>query len=128
MRKTFLLFSFLLSSSVYPSSCVQDLNTLYQKFDHDKDLKITIDDKLPEDVRFKTKVQPEIEVKGVYFLSNLAQELVLCVRRHSAISESKVFQNPVEKISTAIRERYWDGLTRKIDKTTLTKVRTIVKL
>lgn len=122
MRKTFLLFSFLLSSSVYPSSCVQDLNTLYQKFDHDKDLKITIDDKLPEDVRFKTKVQPEIEVKGVYFLSNLAQELVLCVRRHSAISESKVFQNPVEKISTAIRERYWDGLTRKIDKTTLTKV------
>ena len=119
MRKTILLFSLLLSFSVYPARCVQDLKTLYQKFDHDKDLKITIDDKLPEDVRFKTKVQPEIEVKGVYFLSNLAQELVLCVRRHSAISESKVFQNPVEKISTAIRERYWDGLTRKIDKTLL---------
>ena len=82
------------------------------------------------------------EIAGTYYLSNLLQELTLARSRLSArtgcrcsgrdsplraqsacdaacsigqLDPALVFEAPVKRISRLIRQRYWDGLTRRID-------------
>lgn len=110
------LFLFSLSAFANPAA---ELTTLYKKFDRDKDKKITVDDKISAEASHSWKTK---KVKGTYFLSNLAQELKLAVDAKLEVNELLIFENPVDRISRSIRERYWDGLTRKIDATSLSKV------
>lgn len=97
----------------------QELTLLYEKFDRDDDKKITIDDKISAKEAFNWNDKP---VKGTYFLSNLAQELKLAIDTSSEVNHLLIFENPVDRISRSIRERYWGGLTRRIDATSLESV------
>ncbi|MCH7501301.1 MAG: trehalase [Nitrospinae bacterium] len=102
-----------------------NLQRLINEEDTDGDKKITVEDtrvgqRGRGDKRFWliTTSGQRYEVVGTYYLSNLLQELKLAQNSESDIrniSPSKVFENPVQRISRLIREVYWDGLTRRID-------------
>jgi len=103
----------------------QTLNILLKEEDTDNDKKITIADFLIEntergDKRFALKaIDNQIyEINGTYYLANLLQELILqkeSGKKKATISTERIFENPVQRISTMIKEYYWDGLTRRID-------------
>src|SRR5690606_12109315 len=49
-------------------------------------------------------------------LHNLLEELTLALRQNREhIDLARVFEDPVTRLSRAIRERFWHGLTRRID-------------
>lgn len=100
----------------------KELNRLRLTADKDLDYKITIEDK-PRPYRVRDKEGKRYLVEGHYHLSNLLQELkLLSESQKTTLKGEQVFENPVERISRSIRERYWDGLTRRIDKKHLGKV------
>jgi alpha,alpha-trehalase len=107
---TSFIFIFLLFLSGVHAS---ELDSLLKEEDTDHDKKITILDK--GDHRF---VYKGMVVKGYYPLSNLLQELALS---HD-VKRERIYENPVDRISRMIREYYWDGLTRRIDPSTLSVV------
>lgn len=96
----------------------KELDRLYKNFDRDKDKKITADDKI---LPTETYTWNNTAVTGTYFLSNLAQELKLATAGQEIV-QAKIFENPVDRISRSIKERYWDGLTRKIDASSIDEV------
>ena len=58
------------------------------------------------------------EVAGVYYLSNLLQELQLLREAGfdtSGIRFDRIYEQPIDRISRNISELYWNGLTRQID-------------
>ena len=84
---------------------------LLQQEDTDGDKRITIHDKGPKNYNLDG-----LEVKGTYALSNLLQELALAKEQgHTEIDPELLTQPPTQRISAAIKNRCWDGLTRKID-------------
>ncbi|WP_408098043.1 trehalase family glycosidase [Peredibacter sp. HCB2-198] len=100
-----------------------NMNRLLKEFDRDRDKKITVLDKIPNNAFFE--LSPKIRVSGVYHLSNLLQELKLQTEdgvTPDKIDEEKIFENPVDRISRLIRDFYWHGLTRRIDKEHLKQV------
>lgn len=117
----YLLFLLLLSNSVSSKTIELDaqtsLNRLLKEFDRDGDKKITVLDKISPHRSFA--LSPKLKVSGVYYLSNLLQELKLQTEDGvipDKIDEKKIFENPVDRISRLIRNFYWKGLTRRIDK------------
>ena len=51
-------------------------------------------------------------------LSNLLQELTLAKeygRKQIVLDEGRLNENPVDRLSRLIRDHFWDGLTRRID-------------
>lgn len=102
----------------------QELGLIFKKFDRDQDKKITIEDKIPEDSPhiLTTTKGKKLSVQGTYPLSNLAQELKLSEVTGDELKVGKIFINPVDRISYVIKERFWDGLTRRIDASTLDQV------
>lgn len=59
------------------------------------------------------------EVKGTYALSILLQELALArnVGLSQLVLDSSVLrENPVDRLSHLIRDRFWAGLRRSVDK------------
>lgn len=121
-----LLFVFLLLPfTTYAKIEVQtqtELRRIYKTFDQDRDKKITLDDKIDSRAVFKLNSRPPLEVKGTYQISVLAQELKYSDLKKTSLDEKLIFENPVDRISRLIRERYWDGLTRRIDPKTVEKV------
>lgn len=118
----FLVFSFDVQALEVSSS--HELTRLFQRFDRDQDKKITVEDKIPETSVFHvtTKSKKNLPVQGSYYLSNLAQELKYSELKKTKINTAKIFINPVDRISFVIKERFWDGLTRRIDASTLNQV------
>jgi alpha,alpha-trehalase len=58
------------------------------------------------------------DVRGTYMLSNLLQELYLALehgRDQIILDESRLNENPVNRLSRLIKDSFWDGLTRRID-------------
>ena len=104
---------------------VQDnIQRLIQDEDTDGDKKITVDDHFAAgnrgDKKFKLidEGNRQYEVIGTYYLSNLLQELKLSEQKGKVVaqlSQERIFENPVHRISRCIRELYWNGLTRRID-------------
>ena len=122
MNYLLLFFSSLLSLQSALALSVnhqQELNRLFKKFDTDQDKKITVDDKIDPRMSFKLDSIPPLEIKGVYHLSNLSQELKLIELNQSSLKKENIFENPVDRITRTISERFWDGLTRRIDRSTL---------
>jgi alpha,alpha-trehalase len=97
-----------------------ELKRLYKTFDKDQDKKITIEDNISKSAVFHLK--DHFPVQGTYYISNLAQELKLAEMSGHKIQKKYVFENPVDRISRSIKERFWDSLTRRIDLTTLETV------
>ncbi len=102
----------------------ETLNRLLKQEDTDNDGKITVEDNGPKKFTLKTK-NAEIQVFGTYFLSNLLQILAYEKEKGNEeweIDETEIFKNPEEKISDQIKDIFWDGLTRKLDREGLSRV------
>ncbi|WPU65070.1 trehalase family glycosidase [Peredibacter starrii] len=124
---TYLYLLLLLSNSVSSKTIELDaqksLNRLLKEFDRDGDKKITVQDKVPTYRSFE--LSPQLKVSGVYHLSNLLQELKLQTEDGAVpdkVETERIFENPVDRISRLIKDFYWEGLTRRIDKEHLKKV------
>jgi alpha,alpha-trehalase len=103
----------------------ENLERLLAEKDTDGDKKITINDtyvkgKSRGDKRFWLIATngKRYEIDGIYYLSNLLQELGLKQRaglEFASIDFEMVFEEPVRRISRLIRDLYWTTLTRRID-------------
>ncbi|QMU64284.1 MAG: trehalase [Flavobacteriaceae bacterium] len=96
----------------------QTLERLLEQEDTDGDKKITVEDKGPKSftVFYNEK---SYKIKGTYHLSNLLQELVIQKLEGKAIAKiplKKIEELPTDRISRMIKEYYWNGLTRTMDK------------
>jgi len=99
------------------------LEQLLLQEDTDGDQKITIEDDGPRRFVFNTAEGQTVEVTGTYRLSNLLQELVVNPRDRSGLVEidpAHIDEPPVDRISRMIRDFYWQGLTRTMDKAGIT--------
>lgn len=105
---------------------IKTLNLLLKQEDTDGDKKITIEDKGPRCfVISSEKSKENYTINGTYYLSNLLQELVIAKNNglsHIEIDQSKIEELPVDRITRMIREYYWDGLTRSMDKKGIEKL------
>ena len=99
-----------------------NLRQLLKNEDTDNDKNITIEDKGPkrfllEDVKGKT-----FEVCGTFHLSVLLQELYLAKESGKSkitLTDKQIFTKPIDRISSLIKNYFWDGLTRRIDEANL---------
>ena len=58
------------------------------------------------------------DIRGTYMLSNLLQELSLAKeygRKQIILDEARLNENPVNRLSRMIKDHFWEGLTRRID-------------
>ena len=97
----------------------QTLKNLLAQEDTDGDKKITIEDKGPKAFSIKAKDGTLYEVKGTYQLSNLLQELVIQKQEGKCIASialHHIDEPPVDRVSRMIKDYYWNGLTRRMDK------------
>ncbi|SEL20024.1 alpha,alpha-trehalase [Aquimarina amphilecti] len=99
----------------------QTLDKLISQEDTDGDKKITIDDKGPKQFEFIDGNGNVNLIEGTYHLSNLLQELAIA-DKNDTISLDKIKESPSNRISRLIKTRYWDNLTRSVDKKGLAKV------
>ncbi len=97
------------------------LENLINQEDTDGDKKITIEDKGPKKFTFVDLNGKPHVVEGTYHLSNLLQELAI-VKEGDTISVDRITEAPSDRISRLIKTRFWDNLTRSIDKDGLQKV------
>lgn len=98
------------------------LNRLLEQEDTDGDKKITIEDRGPKMFKIEATDGKPHEVGGTYHLSNLMQELVIQKQQGKTVAEiqlSAIEESPVTRISRMIRNSYWNGLTRRMDKSGL---------
>ncbi len=97
------------------------LEKLIAQEDTDNDKKITIDDKGPKKFEFLASDGNVHMIEGTYHLSNLLQELAIA-KTGNSISIDKITETPSGRISRLIKTRFWDNLTRSIDKEGLATV------
>ena len=89
--------------------------------DTDGDRHISIADSGPKSIMLGTAESGGyrgIDVRGTYRLSVLLQELAIARERGEKrviLSESRLAENPVDRLSRMIRTLFWDNLTRRID-------------
>jgi alpha,alpha-trehalase len=103
-----------------------NLSRLLAAEDTDGDKKITVEDAgsgefciIAEDGSRLTIVDAQTDRRfRAYYLANTLQELKLAEasgHRRLDVDGNMIFENPVDRLSRSIRERFWDGLTRRID-------------
>lgn len=97
----------------------QTLAQLLKQEDTDGDKKITIEDKSSKVFELKSNSGEILKIEGTYKLSNLLQELVLAKNKGentTAIEAKYINEKPVNRTSRLIKDYYWEGLTRHLDK------------
>ncbi len=129
--KILVLFAFVLMSckneseqkipvdTTFEVPIIQTLDQLLKQEDTDGDKKITIEDKSSKWFQLKSNSGSTFDVSGTFKLSNLLQELVLAKNEGQTIAtiETKYINElPVDRTSRLIKNYYWDGLTRHLDK------------
>ncbi|ROT34622.1 trehalase [Sodiomyces alkalinus F11] len=101
------------------------LESLQQQEDTDQNMQITIEDEGPKVLTLRTAGSAgynRFDVRGTYMLSNLLQELVLAKeygRKQIVLDEARLNENPVNRLCRLIRDHFWEGLTRRIDASTI---------
>ncbi|KAH9906610.1 trehalase [Xylariomycetidae sp. FL2044] len=58
------------------------------------------------------------DIRGTYMLSNLLQELSMAKefgKKRIILDIGRLNENPVSRLSRLIKDQFWDGLTRRID-------------
>ncbi|KAI9314597.1 neutral trehalase [Dichotomocladium elegans] len=99
----------------------ETLRVLVEQEDTDGDFQITVNDLGPKTFSVGTADSGgyrKIDIRGTYMLSNLLQELALAKdygRKHIVLDESRLNENPVDRLSRMIRTHFWDALTRRMD-------------
>ncbi|KAH8893359.1 neutral trehalase [Thozetella sp. PMI_491] len=97
------------------------LESLLSQEDKDGNMQITIEDNGPKVLTLRTAASNghnRFDVRGTYMLSNLLQELSLAKeygRKQIILDEARLNENPVNRLSRLIRDHFWEGLTRRID-------------
>ncbi|KAK4113622.1 glycoside hydrolase family 37 protein [Canariomyces notabilis] len=97
------------------------LQSLLAQEDPDKNMQITIEDNGPKVLTLRTAASNghnRFDIRGTYMLSNLLQELSLAKeygRKQIILDEARLNENPVNRLSRMIRDHFWEGLTRRID-------------
>ncbi|WP_438964382.1 trehalase family glycosidase [Winogradskyella sp.] len=95
------------------------LSKLLEQEDTDGDKKITIEDNGPKQFELLSNGGEKLIIKGTYQLSNLLQELVIQKQQgksEAVINREFIDELPTKRISRMIRDFYWKGLTRRMDK------------
>jgi len=122
------LFAFNVYSKDYFTAPVSMREELLNKFDKDKNNRISVDDfDGIKDKKFCWKVENEgkICLKGSYALSNLLQELTLADESGSKVAKipaGNIKENPALRVSRMIKQYYWDGLTRRFDEASFAQI------
>ncbi|KAI9771407.1 MAG: alpha,alpha-trehalase nth1 [Geoglossum umbratile] len=89
--------------------------------DTDRNMQITIEDCGPKVISLGTATSDgfnRFEVRGTYMIANLLQELTLARdhgRKYTILDESRLNENPVDRLARLIKDSFWDSLTRQID-------------
>ncbi|KAM0333084.1 hypothetical protein ACHAQA_001742 [Verticillium albo-atrum] len=97
------------------------LDSLQEQEDTDGNMQITIEDEGPKVITLRTAGSAghnKFDIRGTYMLSNLLQELVLAKeygREQIVLDEGRLNENPVNRLSRMVSDHFWDGLTRRID-------------
>ncbi|ESZ96507.1 neutral trehalase [Sclerotinia borealis F-4128] len=97
------------------------LEALRKQEDTDNNHQITIEDLGPKSLPLGTATSngfKRYDIRGTYMLSNLLQELTLAKengREQIILDESRLNENPVNRLSRLIQGSFWDRLTRRID-------------
>jgi alpha,alpha-trehalase len=71
-----------------------------------------------------------IEIAGTYHLSNLLQELAMAKEGGLMIGEidlDRIKEKPANRLSRLIKTKYWDNLTRRVDRSGLERILTDTK-
>lgn len=101
------------------------LESLLAQEDLDGNMQITIEDNGPKVISLRTAASAgynRFDIRGTYMLSNLLQELTLAReygRKQIVLDEGRLNENPVDRLSRLIRDHFWEGLTRRIDASTI---------
>lgn len=106
------------------------LSDLEYDEDTDQDKKITIEDTADKVFVVKMKDGNEVSIESTYHLSNLLQELARAKNEgltEADIKMSRVEEEPADRISRLIKTKYWDNLTRQVDKSGLERILTDTK-
>jgi len=97
------------------------LQSLQLQEDTDSNMQITIEDAGPKVLTLRTAASNghnRFDIRGTYMLSNLLQELSLAKeygRKQIILDEARLNENPVNRLSRMIKDHFWEGLTRRID-------------
>ena len=103
----------------------ETIQRLLAQEDTDGDKKITIDDHGPKRFLLEDENGNLLFIEGTYPLSNLLQELALSKKNNTEFAKiniSEIIENPVNRISRKIKNLYWQGLTRTIDRQGVLKI------
>ncbi|PNS19156.1 Neutral trehalase [Sphaceloma murrayae] len=99
----------------------ETLKQLIDREDTDKNVQITIEDKGPKWINLGTLASEgylKRDIRTTYHLSNLLQELTFAKEKGLKciiLSESRINENPVSRLSRMIKDDFWKNLTRQID-------------
>ncbi|KAI1751676.1 glycoside hydrolase family 37 protein [Xylaria castorea] len=97
------------------------LESLRAQEDTDDNMQITIEDTGPKVLSVGTAASAghnRFDIRGTYMLSNLLQELSLAKeygRKRIILDIGRLNENPVNRLSRLIKNQFWEGLTRRID-------------
>ncbi|KAH8193830.1 hypothetical protein TruAng_012001 [Truncatella angustata] len=97
------------------------LESLAAQEDTDGNMQITIEDTGPKVISLRTAGSGghnRFDIRGTYMLSNLLQELHMARefgRKQVILDIGRLNENPVSRLSRLIKDQFWEGLTRRID-------------
>ncbi|KAF8340465.1 glycoside hydrolase family 37 protein [Cantharellus anzutake] len=99
----------------------ETIRIVLEQEDTDGDFQISITDSGPKIMSLGTATSngfKTFDIRGTYMLSNLLQELALAKdhgRKRIVLDESRLTENPVDRLSRMIKTSFWNALTRRID-------------
>ncbi|KAH8670859.1 neutral trehalase [Xylariales sp. PMI_506] len=97
------------------------LESLQAQEDTDQNMQITIEDMGPKVLSLRTAASGghnRFDIRGTYMLSNLLQELYTAKefgKKQIILDIGRLNENPVNRLSRLIKDQFWEGLTRRID-------------
>ncbi|MBZ9786350.1 trehalase [Psychroflexus sp. CAK57W] len=108
----------------------QTLSALENDEDTDNDKKITVEDTGDKSFVVQTTDGEEVLIESTYYLSNLLQELAIAKNKGLSkiqIDIQRVKEQPADRLSRLIKTKYWDNLTRRVDREGLENILTDTK-
>lgn len=97
------------------------MRMILEQEDTDGNFQISITDSGPKVFNLGTATSngyKGFDIRGTYMLSNLLQELAIARdhgRKRIMLDESRLTENPVDRLSRMISQTFWHNLTRRID-------------
>ncbi|KAE8231752.1 hypothetical protein CF326_g3229 [Tilletia indica] len=99
----------------------ETMRLILEQEDTDGNFQISITDSGPKVVSLGTATSngyKGVDIRGTYMLSNLLQELALAKengRKRIVLDQTRLSENPVDRLSRMISQDFWHNLTRRID-------------